>query len=113
MLGSPKKRYWIYAPGENSSKWDEFYYQGIMGIEWDEMGDLKQYKSKEDMKAKMKELYGPELSYKNSALATWQFANEIQIGDIVFAKKVCIKLSGEVLLKQTIYMIPVVKVINI
>lgn len=94
MLGSPKKRYWIYAPGENSSKWDEFYYQGIMGIEWDEMGDLKQYKSKEDMKAKMKELYGPELSYKNSALATWQFANEIQIGDIVFAKKGMYKVIG-------------------
>lgn len=94
MLGSPKKRYWIYAPGENSSKWDEFYNQGIMGIEWDEMGDLKQYKSKEDMKAKMKELYGPELSYKNSALATWQFANEIQIGDIVFAKKGMYKVIG-------------------
>jgi 5-methylcytosine-specific restriction enzyme B len=27
-----EKRYWIYAPGRNSIKWDEFYTQGIMGI---------------------------------------------------------------------------------
>jgi len=27
----PSIKYWIYAPGENSRKWDEFYSQGIMG----------------------------------------------------------------------------------
>ncbi|HOM03773.1 MAG TPA: hypothetical protein PLH43_13285 [Acetivibrio sp.] len=58
-----------------------------MGIEWDELGDLKQYPSKDAMKSKMKEVYGTEYSYINSALATWQFANEISVGDIVYAKK--------------------------
>jgi len=89
-----EKRYWIYAPGNNSSKWEEFYSQGIMGIGWDEMGDLKQYPSKDAMKTKMKELYGAEYSYMNSALATWQFANEIQAGDIVYAKKGMHKVIG-------------------
>lgn len=87
-------RYWIYSPGNNASKWDEFYSQGIMGIAWDEMGDLKQYPSKEAMRAKMKELYGAEYSYRNSALATWQFANEMQIGDIVYVKKGMYKVIG-------------------
>jgi len=91
---TPARRYWIYAPGPNSSKWEEFYAQGIMGIEWDKMGDLKQYASKDAMKTKMKEVYGAEYSYKNSALATWQFANEIQIGDIVYAKKGMYKVVG-------------------
>ncbi len=87
-------RYWIYAPGESSRKWDEFYSQGIMGIGWDELGDLKQYPSKDAMKAKMKEVYGGEVSYNNSAHATWQFANEMQPGDIVFAKKGMYKIIG-------------------
>lgn len=82
-----EKGYWLFAPGNNSSQWDEFYAQGIMGINWDEMGDLRQYPSKDAMKSKMKELYGKDYSYMNSALATWQFANELQPGDIVYAKK--------------------------
>ncbi|MDF2857587.1 MAG: GTPase subunit of restriction endonuclease [Neobacillus sp.] len=86
--------YWMYAPGEGSRLWGEFYEKGIMGIGWDELGDLAQYFSKDSMKQKMKELYGSEYSYMNSALATWQFANEIQDGDIVYAKKGTAKLVG-------------------
>jgi 5-methylcytosine-specific restriction protein B len=89
-----EKRYWIYAPGNNSSKWDEFYSQGTMGIGWDEMGNLKQYPTKNAMKTKMKELYGEDYSFMNSAHATWQFANELQAGDIVYAKKGMYKVIG-------------------
>lgn len=88
------KKYWMYAPGENSSKWDEFYEQKIMGIAWDEMGDLSDYDSKEQMRLKMKELYGGDGSYKNDVHATWQFANEIQVGDIVFVKSGRNKIVG-------------------
>jgi 5-methylcytosine-specific restriction protein B len=91
---APPRQYWIYAPGRNSSKWDEFYSKGIMGIGWEEMGDLKQYPSKDAMKTRMKELYGAEYSYINWALATWQFANEIRVGDIVYAKKGMRKVIG-------------------
>ena len=89
-----EKRYWIYAPGNNASKWSEFSEQGIMGIGWDELGDLKQYPSKEAMKTKMMEIYGNKSSYVNFAHATWQFANEIAPGDIVFAKKGMHKVIG-------------------
>jgi len=87
-------RYWLYAPGEGSRFWDEFYAANIIGIGWEEMGDLKQYQSKDAMKTKMKELYGEEYSYMNQAHATWQFANELQIGDIVYAKKGVSKIIG-------------------
>ena len=79
--------YWMYAPGEGATKWDEFYNAGIMAIGWDEIGDLSIYPSKEAMKLRMKETINPDLSYKMSALATWQFANEMQPGDIVYAKR--------------------------
>jgi 5-methylcytosine-specific restriction enzyme B len=93
-LSQDEIRYWIYSPGAKSSKWEEFYTQGIMGIGWDEMGDLKQYHNKDAMKEKLKELYGTGSSYTNSALATWQFANELKPGNIVYAKKGINKVIG-------------------
>lgn len=80
-------RYWLYAPGEGSCMWDEFYTSGIMAIDWGEIGDLSTFDSKDAMKIKMREVIDESLSYKNAAHATWQFANEMKIGDIVFVKK--------------------------
>lgn len=80
-------RYWLYAPGEGSCMWDEFYTSGIMAIGWGEIGDLSAFDSKDAMKIKMREVIDESLSYKNAAHATWQFANEMKIGDIVFVKK--------------------------
>ena len=80
-------RFWLYAAGDGSVNWEKDYAEGIMAIGWDELGDLMQYSSKEDMRAKMKELFGDNSSYKNQIHATWQFANVIKPGDIVFVKK--------------------------
>lgn len=80
-------RYWLYTPGEGSYLWEEFYQKGIMAIGWDYIGDLRNFDSKDAMKQRMRELDDPSLSYMNSAHATWQFANEIKIDDVVFVKK--------------------------
>lgn len=87
-------RYWLYAPGEGSSMWDNFYFSGEMGIGWADIGDLRSFNSKEEMKQKMKEVYDPSLSYMNAAHATWQFANEIKIGDVIFVKKGLHRIIG-------------------
>lgn len=79
--------YWLYAPGENASKWEEFYKSGIMAIGWSAIGDLSAYATREDMRKAMVEAWGNEKSYKIPSLATWQFANEIQQGDIIFVKR--------------------------
>lgn len=86
--------YWIYSPGENSSMWSEFYKTGIMAIGWGEIGDLTAFDSKDAMKAKMKEVFDSSLSYKNAAHATWQFANEMKVGDVIFVKKGMHQLVG-------------------
>jgi len=80
-------RYWLYTPGEGSGMWDKFYSDGIMAIGWGEIGDLRAFSNKKSMKQKMKDTYDPTLTYMNAAHATWQFANEIKIGDVVFVKK--------------------------
>lgn len=94
IVNKKEKRYWIYSPGHSASKWEEFYSQGIMGIGWDDMGDLTQYSSKKEMKTRMKELYGQEYTYMNAAHATWQFANDLLPGDTVYAKKGKSKVIG-------------------
>lgn len=80
-------RYWLYAAGDGSINWESDYTEGIMAIGWQDMGDLMAYSSKDEMRSKMKELYGDSGSYKNQVHATWQFANVVKPGDIIFVKK--------------------------
>ena len=87
-------RYWIYSPGDNACKWQEFYDAGIMAIGWSGIGDLSTFSNKDEMKKKMKETYGEQYTYKNAAHATWQFANELKPGDVVFVKKGTQKVIG-------------------
>lgn len=88
--------YWIYSPGDNASMWGEFSKDGIMGIGWDDIGcSIKEFATKQDIKDHMKRVYGAQYSYKNDAHCLWQFANEIKIGDIVFAKKGMHKIIGK------------------
>ncbi|MCX6350742.1 MAG: AAA family ATPase, partial [Bacteroidetes bacterium] len=79
-------RYWVYAPGYNASHWDEFYSKGIMGLGWDELGDLNNYQTKEDIVKRLQELEKTEGSKKNDATANDEFKNVMAIGDIVFVK---------------------------
>ena len=79
---------WLYAPGENASKWDVCLSQNIMCIGWDDMGNLLEYSSKKEMATKLQDIYGkPGSSFKNDSLALWEFTHEMQVGDIVIVKK--------------------------
>ena len=78
--------YWIYSPGKGAKIWDECYDNNIMAIGWDAIGDLRNYNSKDEIKQVMNKFYDPFRPYIHSACATWEFANEMKPGDIVFAK---------------------------
>ena len=86
--------YWLYSPGHNADKWDEFYKAGIMAIGWGQIGELTAYESKDAMKEAMKENIDSSRPYTMAAHATWQFANEMKVGDIVFVKKGMHQLIG-------------------
>ena len=78
---------WMYSPGENARKWSECAHDGIMCLGWDELGDFREYENREAMRDQMRLEYGFEGSYMNASLATWEFVNDIQEGDIVYAKR--------------------------
>lgn len=79
--------YWLYSPGDDAVMWEEFYKAGVMAIGWGEIGDLKSFSNKAEMKEKMKACIDPAKPYKHSAHATWQFTYEMKPGDIIFVKK--------------------------
>ena len=80
-------RYWLYAPGRGACMWDEFYARGVMGLGWYQLGDLREYATKEEMRQRLLETRDDNTSQTNSARAVWQFANEIKPGDVVFVKR--------------------------
>ncbi len=82
-----KKQYWLYAAGEKSLKWSEFYNDGIMALGWEHLGDLKQYKTQEELINKIKEHRNNDSYPSNDSKANWEFANEINIGDIIYVKR--------------------------
>jgi 5-methylcytosine-specific restriction enzyme B len=91
---SPPRHYWTFSPGEDAENWEEFHQKGIMAIGWDDTQDLRQFKSKDEVRQKLQELWPSDSSPTNNTLACWQFAHDIKIGDIIFAKQGQTKLLG-------------------
>lgn len=98
-----KRRYWIYSPGKKAIYWNEFSSENIMAIGWDLVEDLSNYKSRADVTNALKQKYGVSTSYINNSLALWQFANEIEIGDVIFAKKGQRKIFGRGIVESDYY----------
>ena len=80
-------RYWLYAPGEDASMWEEFYERGVMGLGSAALGDLSVYTSKQEVRERMLEVNPDYGRQTNDILAAWQFTKEMKPGDIIFAKR--------------------------
>ena len=81
------KKYWIYQPREQGRLWDDVYQNSIIAIGWEELGDLNQYKTKEDLAKSITNIYSKKSYSMNDTLANWEFVNVMDIGDIVYVKK--------------------------
>lgn len=80
-------KYWLYSAGEKSYKWDEFYKDGIMAIGWDYLGDLTKYSSQAEIADKITKEENKTQYPMNDSKANWEFAKDMQVGDIVYVKK--------------------------
>lgn len=86
-LKNQMRKFWLYSPGEKARKWEEFYKDGIIGLGWDKIGDLKQYHTRDEIKSALVNAYGGEGDKKNDVSANDDFLNKINIGDVIIAKK--------------------------
>jgi 5-methylcytosine-specific restriction protein B len=81
------KKYWLFAPGENANKWEEFYELGIMGLGWDELGDLRNLGDLNAITKAIQETYETDSKSYNNGLANFEFRDVVKEGDVIIAKK--------------------------
>ena len=72
-------RYWLMALGEESRLWDSCHAEGVVRMGGDDVGDLRRYESKDQLK---KQGHG-----MHDALAYWEFCRVMKPGDTIFVKK--------------------------
>ena len=91
---SSSRQYWTLSAGTGGEHWEEFHKKGIAAIGWDGTPDLLQFKNKDEIREALLKLLPGDSSKKNDAHACWQFAHDIEKGDIIFAKQGFAKLLG-------------------
>ena len=94
---------WLYAPGDGASEWQRCLVTSTMCLGWDKIGDFSQYKSREEIISKLKEVENKESNFPNDSLAIWDFLNTIQPGDEVIAKKGLYKILGKGIVEGEYY----------
>lgn len=100
-------KYWIISPGKNAEAWPDFVTFKMMGIGYAQecIGDISKYSSKEEIDnsnfdEKFNKMYDESGRHPLHRKCCWQFAKEINIGDIVFAKDRTHKLCGYGIVKS-------------
>ncbi len=86
-LNNDNKNYWLLSAGQNSRLWNDFCKDEFCAIGWDDLGDLTQYKSKDEIGKKLQNFDKNNGTNSNNALACWEFVNDIQIEDVIIIKK--------------------------
>ena len=84
---SEPKNYWVYSPGENAMYWDTFYEEGILGLGWNELGDISRFNDKDEIVKELQRIEETDSSKKNDATANWDFIHRVNVGDVIIAKK--------------------------
>ena len=85
-----EEQYWLIAPGENAKKWDEYSKSGEIGIGWEELGNIGKYDSDYDSLQNdyIKIYQSANDNYRGSSpKQIWDFYKNIEIGNIIFARK--------------------------
>ena len=76
--------YWLYSAGRNAKDWKNQFDNSFMSIDYDAPDNLKEFTTRDELD-KMVEEY--DLGSYNTSMALWQFANEINVGDIIISKQ--------------------------
>ncbi len=84
-----KESYWYYSPGQNASEWDYVLSEGVIGIGWNDVGDLSAFTDKNEM---LRAIVDSGAGLR--AEAPWNFVNKMKPGDIVFARDGLHKVIG-------------------
>lgn len=88
------RQHWVLGCESDDNLWSEFQDKKIAAIGWDFLGDLSNYPNREGIRQAVVEEKGVDASYSNDTLACWQFAREVQAGDLIYVKKGMQRIIG-------------------
>jgi MoxR-like ATPase len=80
------RRIWSFSAGPGGSEWPLFRSEAVVAIDWAGLGDLRDYVSKDEINAKLLQLFPGPVTKLNDSHACWQFVHEMAVGDIIVAK---------------------------
>ncbi len=80
------KRIWLFSPGRGAELWEQMHSEGVMAIGWNELGNLAEYQSQNQISDRLRALEPNRGQPVNDSLACWEFVRELHPGDIVVAK---------------------------
>ncbi|MGE4234157.1 MAG: McrB family protein [Bacteriovoracia bacterium] len=82
-----EKNFWLIAPGENSFLWQDWHENSFISIGWDELGDLSDFSSKEEIKRRYQQSYPSKTEEPtHDVKASFDFAKTMKPGDTVFIR---------------------------
>lgn len=90
---------WVIGAGAGGRFWPLFRREGIAAVFDEQLGDLGECGSKDEIEAELTAGGGAN-SRKNDVLCAWQFSHEIAVGDLILAKQGRGKLLGYGLVKR-------------
>ena len=85
---------WTLSLGEGGRLFPYCYENGIVGIGWAALGDLRDYPDRDAIYQALVERRTTGTRPTNDSLCCWQFANDMAVGDVVVAKVGRAKLLG-------------------
>ena len=82
-----KRKFWLYSPGEQARLWRDCWERKEAVLLWDKIPDLRYLSTKEEIKDAFFQTDPENKNPTNDALALWEFANEMNPGDVIIAKQ--------------------------
>jgi restriction system protein len=106
-------KYWIIAPGENTNGfifnelWQFDLSNDLISIGWSELGDLSK-KEKKDILEMVSVAFPDKPAHTKSLIVNmlWSFYNEIELGDVIIARKGRKELAGVGIVMRKAYYAP-------
>lgn len=79
---NPTIQYWLYKLDDNIEMWKEFYKEGIIGLPFDDLRDIRDFSSSMDLL----KMYHGTRQYEKEVEAYWVFCNRVRQRDVIIIR---------------------------
>jgi len=80
--------YWLLSSGKDGELWPTFWYEKVIAVGWSSLGDLRRYRTRDEMKAAFAKAYpgSTPKAIGNNVSQVWGFFQRLQKAEIVFVR---------------------------